>query len=79
MGIVKIGESLPMFSDFLQISYEQNVEEHVSSKYCCPWGGFKHSMVGRANGQCGVRQKDVYVTGIDQLSHIEFRCAQHLL
>ncbi len=78
MGIVKIGQSLPMFSNFLPVSYEQNVKQHISSKYCCNWGGFKHCMVGRANGPCGVSQKDFHVTSFHRLSHIKFGCAQHV-
>ncbi len=77
-GIVKICQSLSMFCIFLPVSYERNVEQHISSKYCCTWKGFKHRMVGRANGPCGVWQEDVYVTGFHRLSHIKFGCAQHV-
>jgi hypothetical protein len=28
---------LPIVSNFMPVSYERNVEEHVSSKYSCTW------------------------------------------
>ena len=31
---------LPMFSNFLPVSYERNIYEHVSFNYCCTWWGF---------------------------------------
>ena len=52
---IKISLVLPEVSNFVSVSYVGDVEQHISSKYCCAWGGFKYCVVGsRANGPCRI-------------------------
>ena len=38
--VTAISLVLPIVSNFVPVSYERNVEEHVSSEYSCTWWGF---------------------------------------
>jgi hypothetical protein len=58
---VEIGLMLPVISNFVQVGYEWNVEEHVAPKYCCTWRGFKDCVIGRANGPCRIVKEDINV------------------
>jgi hypothetical protein len=51
---IKIGLTLPVISNFVRVSYEWNVKEHIAPKYRCTWGGFKDCVIGRANGPCRI-------------------------
>jgi hypothetical protein len=44
VSCVKISLVLPVFFYFVPVRYERNVKEHVPSKYCCAWRGFKDCM-----------------------------------
>jgi hypothetical protein len=72
---VKISLVLPVISYFVPVGYEQNVEEHVASKYCCTWRGFNNCINGRANGPCCIVKEDIDVIGGYCLGHVEFSCA----
>jgi hypothetical protein len=49
---IKIDLMLPVTFNFVPVGYERNVEEHIATKYCHTWGGFKNCVIGRANGPC---------------------------
>jgi hypothetical protein len=70
MLIAMIGQWLPSFSNFVPVSHEQNVEERVSSKNGCTWGGFKYRVIGKADGPCHIVQKDINVIGGNWIGHI---------
>jgi hypothetical protein len=72
---VKISLALPVISYFVPVGYERNVEEHILSKYCCAWRGFKDCMIGRANSPCCFVKEDIDVIGGYCLGHVEFSCA----
>jgi hypothetical protein len=72
---VKISLALPVISYFVTVGYEQNVEEHVVSKYCRTWRGFKDCVIGRANGSSRIVEEDKDIIGGYCLGHIEFSCA----
>jgi len=40
MVVTAISLALPIVSNFMPVSYEWNVKEHVSSEYSCTWWGF---------------------------------------
>ncbi len=71
----KISLTLPVISNFVPVGYERNVKEHVASKYCRTWRGFKDCMIGRANGPCRVVEEDIDVIRGYCLGHIEFGSA----
>ncbi len=75
---VKISLALPVISFFVLVGYERNVKEHVASKYCQAWRGFKDCMIGRANGPCRVVKEDIDVIGGYCLGHVEFSCAEEI-
>jgi hypothetical protein len=60
---VKISLVLPVISYFVPVGYEWNVKEHIASKYCHTWRGFKNCMIGRANGPCRNVKEDIEVIG----------------
>jgi hypothetical protein len=68
---IKIGLMLPVISNFVPVSYEQNAKEHVASKYCRSRGGFKDYVIGRANGPCCIVKKDINAIRGYCLDHIE--------
>jgi hypothetical protein len=45
---------LPVISNFVPVSYEGYVKNHIPSKYCCAWGGFGNCVIGGVNGPCSV-------------------------
>ena len=47
---ILISLALPIVSYFFSVSYERYIEQHISSKDCCTWRGFKYRMIGRVNG-----------------------------
>jgi hypothetical protein len=61
---VKISLALPVIFYFVPVGYELNVEEHVASKYCHTWRGFKDCMVGRANGPWCIVKEDIDNQGL---------------
>jgi hypothetical protein len=73
--MVKISLALPVISYFVPVSYEWNVKEHATSKYCCAWRGFKDCVIGRANGSCHIVKEDINIIGSYCLGHIQFSCA----
>jgi hypothetical protein len=75
---VKIGLTLPVISNIVPVSYEQNVKEHVTPKYCCTWRGYKDCMIGRANGPCRIVKEDIDIIRGYCFGHIKFGCVQHL-
>jgi hypothetical protein len=75
MCCVKISLALPIISYFVPVGYEQNVEEHATSKYCCTWRGFKDCVIGRANGSCRIVKENIEVIGSYCLGHIKFSYA----
>ncbi len=72
---VNISLALPIISYFVPFGYERNIKEHVASKYCHAWRGFKDCVIGRANGPCYGVKKDIDVIEGYCLGHIEFSCA----
>jgi hypothetical protein len=58
---VKIGLVLPVISNFVPVSYKQDVKKHIVSKYFCTWRGFKNFVIGRVNGPCCVVKEDINV------------------
>ncbi len=72
---VKISLALPVVFYFVPVGYERNVEEHVTSKYCHAWRGFKDCMIGRANCLGPVVKEDIDVIEGYCLGHVEFSCA----
>jgi hypothetical protein len=72
---IKISLVLPVISYFVPVGYEQNVKEHVASKYCRTWRGFKDCLISRANGPHRVVKEDIGVIRVYCLGHIEFSCA----
>jgi hypothetical protein len=56
---VKISLTLPVISNYVPVGYEWNVKEHIVSKYCRTWRGFKECVIGRANGPCCVVKEDI--------------------
>ncbi len=60
---VEIRFALPIISNFVPVGYKWYVEEHVVSKYCCAWRGFKDCVIGRENGSCRVFKDDINVIG----------------
>jgi hypothetical protein len=60
---VKISLALHEIFNFVPVSYEWNAKEHVASKYCCAWRGFKDLVIDRANGPCRVVKEDVHIIG----------------
>jgi hypothetical protein len=72
---VKIGLALPVISYFIPVGYERNGEEHVASKYCRAWRGFKDCVIGGANGPSCIVKKDINVIWGYCLGHIKLSCA----
>jgi hypothetical protein len=60
---VKIGLALPIISNYIPVGYKRDVKEHVASKYCHAWRGFKDCVIGRANGPCRIVKEDINVIG----------------
>ncbi len=72
---VKISLMLPVIFYFVPVNYERDVEEHVASKYCRAWRGFKDCVIGRANGPCCIVKEDINIIRGYCLGHIKFSCA----
>jgi hypothetical protein len=60
---VKTGLALSIISNFIPVGYKRYVEEHVQSKYCCTWRGFKDCLIGRANSPCHIVKEDINIIG----------------
>jgi hypothetical protein len=60
---VKIGLALPIIYYLIPVGYERDVKEHVTSKYCCTWRGFKDYVIGSVNGPCCIVKEDINVIG----------------
>ena len=74
---IKISLALPVVSNFVPVSYVGDVEQHIPSKYCRAWGGFKYCMVGRANGPSRIGLECGNVTGCYWVGHIYFSSVEH--
>ncbi len=72
---VKISLALPVISYFVPVSSEWNVEEHVTSKYCCAWRDFKDCVIGGVNGPSCVVKKCINIIWGNCLCHVELSCA----
>ena len=65
---VKISLALPVVSNFVPVSFKGDVKQHILSKYCCTWGGFKYHMVGGAMAQATLVRNVTMSLGATELA-----------